>query len=80
MSKQLGHASIQITADLYGHLFKETSLAAMKRLEQRIAAREKQTESESPSNIHLTERAETAKNTVGQDGIWGGLSTEQERA
>jgi integrase len=32
VSRQLGHASIQITADLYGHLFKETSLAAMKKL------------------------------------------------
>ena len=28
VSRQLGHASIQITADLYGHLFKETSAAA----------------------------------------------------
>jgi len=29
VSHQLGHASIQITADLYGHLFTETSHAAM---------------------------------------------------
>ena len=41
VSKQLGHASIQITADLYGHLFKETSLAAMKRLDRRIAGTQK---------------------------------------
>jgi integrase len=38
-SRQLGHASIQITADLYGHLFKETSLAAMRRLEQGMISR-----------------------------------------
>ena len=40
VSKQLGHASIQITADLYSHLFRETSLAAMQRLEQSIPDRE----------------------------------------
>jgi Phage integrase family len=33
VSRQLGHASIQITADLYGHLFRETSVSAMRRLE-----------------------------------------------
>ena len=66
VSRQLGHASIQITADLYGHLFKETSLAAMTRLGQRIPEREKRTTSESPSNSHLTDQAKTAKNTVEQ--------------
>jgi integrase len=40
VSKQLGHASIQITADLYSHLFRETSLAAMQRLERSIPDRE----------------------------------------
>lgn len=39
VSRQLGHASIQITADLYGHLFKETSTAAMRRLNARIPKR-----------------------------------------
>jgi integrase len=34
VSRQLGHASIQITADLYGHLFRETGQAAMERLER----------------------------------------------
>jgi len=33
VSRQLGHAAIQITADLYGHLFRETSIVAMRRLE-----------------------------------------------
>jgi integrase len=37
VSKQLGHASINITADLYGHLFKETSVSAMNRLTLRMA-------------------------------------------
>jgi integrase len=36
VSKQLGHASINITADLYGHLFKETSVSAMNRLSIRM--------------------------------------------
>jgi integrase len=36
VSKQLGHASIQLTADLYGHLFKETSVSAMNKLSMRI--------------------------------------------
>jgi integrase len=38
VSKQLGHASIQITADTYGHLFKETSVSAMNRLTMRMPA------------------------------------------
>ncbi len=38
VSRALGHASIQITADVYGHLFKETSVAAMGRLDARAAA------------------------------------------
>jgi integrase len=37
VSKQLGHASINITADLYGHLFKETSVSAMNKLSLRMA-------------------------------------------
>ena len=41
VSKQLGHASINITGDLYGHLFKETSAAAMNRLSMRIPVTEK---------------------------------------
>ena len=39
VSKQLGHASIQITADLSSHLFRETGLAAMQRLERSIPDR-----------------------------------------
>ena len=36
VSRQLGHASINITADLYGHLFRETSVSAMERLSQQV--------------------------------------------
>jgi hypothetical protein len=36
----LGHTSIQITADLYGHLFRETGQAVMQRLERSIHTRE----------------------------------------
>jgi integrase len=39
VSKQLGHASINITADLYGHLFKETGVAEMNKLSMRIAGK-----------------------------------------
>lgn len=38
VSRQLGHASIQITADTYAHLLKETSTSAMGRLDMRISA------------------------------------------
>lgn len=38
VSRQMGHASIQITADTYGHLFRETTVAAMGRLDARVAA------------------------------------------
>ncbi len=36
VSAQLGHASIQITMDTYGHLFQETRAAAMSRLDARM--------------------------------------------
>jgi integrase len=36
--EQMGHASIQITADLYGHLFKETRVSAMNRFSMRMLA------------------------------------------
>ncbi len=36
VSRQLGHATIDITANLYGHLFRETGTAAMGRLDARI--------------------------------------------
>jgi integrase len=36
ISRQVGHASIQMTLDIYGHLLKETSVAAMNRLDQRL--------------------------------------------
>ena len=36
VKKQLGHASIAITANLYSHMFRETSVSAMERLSARI--------------------------------------------
>lgn len=39
ISSQLGHASIQITMDTYGHLFKSTSSLAMRRLNKLIPER-----------------------------------------
>ena len=41
VAKQLGHASIQITADLYGHLFRESGTAAMQRLDARAGTSER---------------------------------------
>ena len=37
ISSQLGHASVQITVDRYGHLFPDERRAAAGRLEQRLA-------------------------------------------
>jgi integrase len=36
VSRQMGHATIAITVDLYGHLFKETGATAMRKLDARI--------------------------------------------
>ena len=49
VSRQLRHANIKITLDVYSHIFKETSEGAMERLDQRIR---KQT---GTPDIHLTE-------------------------
>ena len=55
ISRQLGHSSVQLTVDLYSHVFKETSSAAMRRLDLLMAA--------PASNGHLTEQAKTPENT-----------------
>lgn len=57
VSKQLGHASIQITADLYGHLFRETSVAAMRRLDDAI-----------PPSKHRPEPGEALREPTEQSG------------
>jgi len=36
ISRQVGHANIQMTLDVYGHLLNETSATAMNRLDQRL--------------------------------------------
>jgi integrase len=38
VSRQLGHSSVKITADIYGHLFPDERRAAAGRLEQRLGA------------------------------------------
>jgi integrase len=63
ISSQLGHASVQITLDRYGHLFPDEKRTAASRLEAQLAAAV-------PSSIHPAERAgtpETSRNTV-EDG------------
>ena len=69
VSKQLGHSSVQLTIDLYSHLFRETSTAAMRRLEKQMGTSEQQAVSGNESmlsNDHLTERDETALKTADQ--------------
>jgi integrase len=38
VSRWLGHSSVQITADVYGHLFSETNDAVMARLDDTFRA------------------------------------------
>jgi integrase len=66
ISAQLGHASIQITMDRYGHLFPNQKRTAAARLEAQLAAgKDRRAES---SNIHPTEQAEPGRNTTEQAG------------
>ena len=67
ISKQLGHSSIQMTADIYGHLFKETSTKAMRQLNKLIPV-EKQAEKPTrrlrivaPQPSHLTPSNRTSR-------------------
>ncbi len=53
ISSQLGHASVQITVDRYGHLFPDERRAAAGRLEQRLA-----------SSRHPADQAGTPENTT----------------
>jgi len=62
ISTQLGHASVQITLDRYGHLFPDERRGAAGRFEAQLAAAR-------PSSIHPAEGAEPAGNTVEQDGV-----------
>jgi integrase len=64
ISEQLGHASIQITMDRYGHLFPNQKRTTGARLEAQLAAGK----APEPSNTHPTEEAEPARNTMEQAG------------
>jgi integrase len=44
-SRQAGHTSIKLTADIYGHLFEQTRREAMRRLEHEVAKRQKRVRS-----------------------------------
>lgn len=55
VSEQMGHASIQITMDRYGHLFPNEKRQSPARLEAQLSAARERV----PSNTHLTEPAET---------------------
>lgn len=57
VSRQLGHASIQLTADLYGHLFRETRSAVMARLDRRIVS----SRDAAPDNKLTTEQPKSAE-------------------
>jgi hypothetical protein len=50
------HASIQLTVDLYGHLFKETSVSAMHKLAMRIVEARMTDETDTASRSHAAER------------------------
>jgi Phage integrase family len=65
-SRQLGHSSIKMTCDVYGHLFRTTGQAAMERLGRLIPDRQSVPMSQ-PYNSHVTKLAETRENTMNQD-------------
>jgi integrase len=68
ISEQLGHASIQITMDRYGHLFPNQKRTTAARLEAQLAAGKEQAPAAEPSNTHPTEQAEPGRNTREQAG------------
>ena len=68
VSRQVGHTTVQMTLDVYGHLFKETSTTAMNRLDQRLrTSLLDESKSSLLSNKNLTEPAGTAPKTVEDD-------------
>jgi integrase len=67
ISEQMGHASINITMDRYGHLFPSTKRQAPARLEAQLAAaREQANAGDHPASIQQNEpeQGETRSNTV----------------
>jgi integrase len=60
ISRQVGHSTIAMTMDTYGHLLKETGQAAMQRLDQRLRVPSLE---DGASNGHLMEQAERTKTT-----------------
>jgi len=66
ISRQVGHSTIQMTLDVYGHLLQETSQAAMQRLDQRL--RVDQLEDRRSSNGHLMEQAKRPETTTNHQG------------
>jgi integrase len=67
ISSQLGHASIQITLDRYGHLFPDEKRTAATRLEAQLSAAV-------PSSSHPAEPAETVLNSANSVESEAGLT------
>jgi integrase len=68
ISEQLGHASIQITMDRYGHLFPNAKRTTGARLEAQLAAGKDQAPGVESSHTHPTEEAGSSRNTMEQAG------------
>jgi integrase len=70
ISTQLGHASIQITLDRYGHLFPDEKRSAATRLEAQLSAAV-------PSSSHPAEPAEAAR--ISRDSVEDGTGATPRR-
>jgi integrase len=67
ISRQVGHSTIAMTMDTYGHLLQETSQIAMQRLDQRL--RVAPLDDRSSSNGHLMEQAKRPETTGDDQGM-----------
>jgi integrase len=74
VSRQLGHSSTNLTANLYAHLFSKTRRTAMRRLDGQIPRRDRAVS----SNGHLMESADLTKNSTEREGMASTLTTEKD--
>lgn len=66
VSQQVGHSTIQMTLEVYGHLFKETSATAMWRFDQRLRTELLDEEPAEAVNEKLTGLAVAGRNTMNE--------------
>ena len=72
VKEQMGHGSIQVTVDIYGHVIPGANVSFVDRLDEALEQREKTTPQQNATQAQLPEKSETEILSEVADLIGGG--------